>query len=100
MDAIESQLLSCQWLTGTKPTSIDAEQFAGMNNNIPDVDTHPNAYAWYSFVSKFSEKVRQSWPKAESTSSGFQVQALKTRQVGSNQIRQAVASSPIADKPE
>ena len=26
---------------------------------------NPNTYAWYSFASKFTPEIRQSWPKAK-----------------------------------
>ena len=65
MDRIESQLEVCQWLGGTQPSSHDAEQFVALNKNVPDVDLHPNTFAWYSFVSKYTDKVRASWPTSE-----------------------------------
>ena len=32
-----------------------------MGSNLPNVDTHPNAFAWYALVSRFQESVRGGW---------------------------------------
>ena len=48
------------WLGGQQPSKDDAEAFNSLNE-CPDADTHPNASAWYSLVSRFTESVRNSW---------------------------------------
>ena len=35
-----------------------------MGDNIPNVDTHPNAFAWYALVSRFTDAVRGTWTAA------------------------------------
>ena len=64
MDAIESRLEECMWLGGQQPSSLDAEQLQAIGSEVPSVDTHPNAFAWYSVASKFSDAVKASWPKS------------------------------------
>ena len=61
VDAIESRLGENQWLGGQQPSKEDAEQFAAMGGNAPNVDTHPNAFSWYALVSRFTEAVTGTW---------------------------------------
>ena len=61
VDAIESRLGENQWLGGQQPSKEDNEQFVAMGSNVPNVDTHPNAFAWYALVSRFQESVRGAW---------------------------------------
>ena len=35
-----------------------------MGGNAPNVETHPEAYAWFMLVGRFSEEVRSSWTAA------------------------------------
>ena len=63
VDAIESKLVQNQWLGGQQPSSEDAEQFKNMPNP-PNVDTHPNAFAWWCLVSRFTDAVRGTWSAA------------------------------------
>ena len=62
VDAIESRLAENQWLGGQQPSSEDAESFTSLAGNVPSTDTHPNAFAWYSMVSKFTDAVKAGWP--------------------------------------
>ena len=64
VDAIEAKLEQNQWLGGQQPSKEDAEQFVAMGDNCPNVDTHPNAFAWYALVSRFTEAVRGTWTAA------------------------------------
>ena len=61
VDAIESRLGENQWLGGQQPSKEDASEFAAMNGNAPNVDTHPNAFSWYALVSRFTEAVTGTW---------------------------------------
>ena len=61
VDAIESRLGENQWLGGQQASKEDNEQFVAMSSNLPNVDTHPNAFAWYALVSRFQESVRGGW---------------------------------------
>ena len=63
VDALESKLQQNIWLGGQAPSKEDSEAFA-KQDGAPNVDTHPNAFAWWSLVSKFSEAVRASWAAA------------------------------------
>ena len=64
VDAIESKLADNQWLGGQQPSKEDAEQFVSMSGKAPSVDTHPNAFAWYALVGRFTDDVRNSWAAA------------------------------------
>jgi len=52
------------WLGGQQPSAADREAFEAMNE-APNPATEPNAFAWYSIVSKFSPQVRASWQAAK-----------------------------------
>ena len=64
VDAIESKLGENVWLGGQQPSKDDKEAFAGLNGACPNVDTHPNAFAWFSLVGKFTDAIRDSWTAA------------------------------------
>ena len=64
VDAIESKLGENCWLGGQQPSKEDNEQFTALAGNSPNVATHPNAYAWFMLVGRFSEDVRGSWTVA------------------------------------
>ena len=61
---IESKLGDNLWLGGQQPSKDDAEKFTAMGGNAPSADTHPEAYAWFTLVGRFSEEVRNSWTAA------------------------------------
>jgi translation elongation factor EF-1beta len=64
VDGIESKLGDAVWLGGQQPSAEDRESFEGLNGAIPNPDTHPNAFAWYSLVARFTGDVRGSWTGA------------------------------------
>ena len=64
VDAIESKLGENVWLGGQQPSKDDAEQFASLGGQVPSPATHPNAFAWYTLVGRFSEDVRGTWTAA------------------------------------
>jgi len=64
VDAIESRLSENQWLGGQQPSKEDSEEFAKLGGSAPNVDTHPNAFAWFSLVAKFTDAVRGTWAAA------------------------------------
>jgi len=35
------------------------------DNQLPSPVDHPNLFAWYSFVSKFTQAVMDSWPEGK-----------------------------------
>ena len=63
VDAIESRLAENQWLGGQQPSKDDAESYVALGS-APVCDTHPNAFAWYALVGRFTEAVRGSWAAA------------------------------------
>ena len=65
VDAIESKLNDKVWLGGDQPSKEDAEQFTALAGAMPSVDSHPQAFAWYNLVAKFTEAVRGSWTEAK-----------------------------------
>ena len=64
VDALESRLNDNMWLGGQQPSKEDAEEFAKLGGKLPNCDSHPNTYAWYSLVSKFTDAVRSTWTAA------------------------------------
>jgi len=64
VDAIESKLGDNVWLGGQMPSKDDKEAFANLNGKSPNVDTHPNAFAWFSLVGKFTDAVKDTWTAA------------------------------------
>ena len=63
VDAIETRLADNMWLGGQQPSKEDAEQAAALGS-APNVDTHPNAFAWFTLVSRFTDAVKGTWPAA------------------------------------
>jgi len=51
------------FLTGETLSSDDADALTQMQgaNQLPSAEKHPNLYAWYSFVSKFTPAIRETW---------------------------------------
>ena len=60
VDAIEKKLGDNQWLSGQAPGAADREEFEKINKT-PNPNSHPNAFAWYCLVSKFSDAARGAW---------------------------------------
>lgn len=60
-DTLENMLGEAQWLGGLQPGSIDHEEFINLSGTLPNAISHPNTYAWYTLVSKFSARIRESW---------------------------------------
>lgn len=77
VDAIEAKLEQNQWLGGQQPSKEDAEQFVALGDNAPNVDTHPNAFAWFALVSRFTEAVRGTWAAAAAAPADKGVSFLK-----------------------
>ena len=61
-DEIEKKLVNDQWLGGQLPSSADREAFEGCA--VPSPATHPNTFAWWCLVAKFTPAVRASWTGA------------------------------------
>ena len=43
------------------PSKADADGLVALGGAVPSVMTHPNAFAWYSMISKCSEAMRAKW---------------------------------------
>ena len=67
MDALETQLENAMWLCGQQPGAADREEFDKLGGQVPVAQTHPNAFAWYGMVSRFSVSVRDSWTGGEAS---------------------------------
>ena len=67
-DEIEKKLVNDQWLGGQLPTSADTEAFEGLA--LPNPATHPNAFAWWCLVAKFTPAVRATWTAAAPAKGG------------------------------
>ena len=73
VDAIESRLAENVWLGGQQPSKEDAEEFTKLAGSVPNVDTHPNTYAWFSLVGKFTEAVRGTWAAGAAAPAGVSI---------------------------
>ena len=51
---LESRLEASAWLGGDFPSKEDSERFAALGDNAPNAETHPNTFAWYTLVARFS----------------------------------------------
>ena len=60
VDAIEQKLGDGQWLGGQQPGAADRTEFEKLDG-APKPASHPNAFAWYCLVSKFSPSIREGW---------------------------------------
>ena len=83
VDAIESRLSENQWLGGQAPSKEDSEAFVALAGAVPNTDCHPNAFAWYALVSKFTDAVRGTWvagaaPKEAAVSNGHSQLTLQS----------------------
>ena len=64
MDALESRLADAQWLGGQQPSAEDCSEWEGLGGSAPNPDTHPNTFAWWALVSRFTDEVRKGWTGA------------------------------------
>ncbi len=60
-DSLEVQLAGNQWLGGQKLSAADRVCYEEIKATPPRAESHPNAFAWYSLVSKFSPEVQSKW---------------------------------------
>lgn len=44
-----------------QPTAADKEAWEVVKANVPSAATHPNTFAWFVLVNRFSEAARNSW---------------------------------------
>ena len=69
-NTLEQTLKTQQWVGGQSPTAADKEAFEGMKGQNVSAETHPNVFAWFFLVSKFSEAVLKTWPAAGAAAGG------------------------------
>ena len=72
MDAntLENTLKKQQWVGGQAPTAADAEAFEAVKSSDIKPETHPNLFAWFCLVSKFSDAIKNSWGSAAPAKGG------------------------------
>lgn len=44
-----------------QPTAADKEAWEVVKAHVPSAATHPNTFAWFVLVNRFSEAARNSW---------------------------------------
>jgi elongation factor 1-beta len=48
-----------------QPTAADKEAWEDVKAHVPSAATHPNTFAWFVLVNRFSEAARNSWAAAQ-----------------------------------
>ena len=48
-----------------QPTAADKEAWEVVKANVPSAATHPNTFAWFVLVNRFSDAARNSWAAAQ-----------------------------------
>jgi len=61
----EKTLADNQFLGGQQPTAADKEAWEVVKAHVPSAATHPNTFAWFVLVNRFSEAARNSWAAAQ-----------------------------------
>jgi len=61
---LEVKLAKDQWLGGQQPSAADREAIETFAE-APSPASHPNVFAWYCLVSKFTPTVRAQWAGAK-----------------------------------
>ena len=57
----EQLLANMRYLGGNAPSQRDRVALEAIGAEAPNAEFHPNVYAWWSIVSKFTEEARNSW---------------------------------------
>lgn len=52
------------------PTAADKETYEQVKSSPPTAETHPNLFAWFYLVMKFTDNVRNSWAAAGGAKGG------------------------------
>ena len=61
LDKLEAQLEKQQFLDGALPGAQDRETYDKLKAAHPSPSTHPNTFAWFALVHKFTDAVRATW---------------------------------------
>jgi len=56
------------FLTGDRPTKADHQAVQALKSHLNSLSDYPNTLAWFCLVSRFSDKVVESWPQANGLS--------------------------------
>lgn len=48
-----------------QPTNVDREAWEVVKASVPSAATHPNTFAWFVLVNRFSDAARNSWAGAQ-----------------------------------
>ena len=59
-DELEIKLKISTWVAGDRQSSEDAKAFAAIKE-VPDPDSHPHTFAWWSITSRYTQEIRNSW---------------------------------------
>ena len=72
MDAntLEATLKNQQWVGGQTPTAADKDAFEALKKTTISPETHPNVFAWFSLVFKFSDAIKGTWPAGGAAAKG------------------------------
>jgi len=64
---LEKTLSKQNYVHGDRLTSLDKDYFEKLQPHSLKLSasTHPHVFSWYSFIFKFADQVKNSWPKAE-----------------------------------
>ena len=68
--SVEKTLANQQWVGGQTPTVADKEAYEALKGADISAETHPNAFAWFCLVSKFTDAVRATWPAGGAAAKG------------------------------
>ena len=69
-NSLEATLKNQQWVGGQTPTAADAEAFEALKGQDLSPETHPNVFAWFTLVFKFSDAIKKSWPAGGAAGKG------------------------------
>ncbi len=101
VDALEVKLAKDQWLGGQQPSAADREAIEELPVP-PSPATHPNVFAWWCLVSKFTPTVRASWAGAAAPKAAKA--AAPKKEEAKAEVKPAAAEEeefdPFADEPE
>ena len=64
VNSLETALKNNQWVGGQSPSSADKDAYEAVKSATISAETHPNTFAWFVLVSKFTDAVRNSWAGA------------------------------------
>jgi elongation factor 1-beta len=60
-NTLEKTLATQQWVGGQTPADSDKAAYDALKSTTISAATHPNVFAWFSLVNKFSDSIRSSW---------------------------------------